>query len=370
MKRILAQSYKELTQFYHDPLTLALAFLLPFITVLIYGFGIRLESTNIPMIVQNFDGTNLSNSYVERLYGTNQFLPTAWSLTEPVENALDLGIAKVAVIIPPQFSRNLKTNRTAELQVLIDATDVNNASLIKNTIQNVTSFFLQEHNLIPETNPITPKIRLWFNPGRLESLFFVPGVYGVVLWIYPSILATVFFVREKENGTIVQFFISGLSAYEFLLGKGLAYLLVAISQALVVIGLGILVFQIGIVGNPIILFLGTLFFLANSVLFGILVGVRNNNQNEAVQAVAITGFMTSILLSGFIYPLTNIPFPFSLLSQILPIRYYLNITRDVFIKGIGWGAVWTDLVILIVLGLILFASSFLIFRNSKYDKIN
>lgn len=370
MKRILAQCYKELSQFYHDPLTVALAFVLPFITLLIYGYGIRLESTNIPLIVQNFDGSNLSNSYVERLYGTNQFIPSVWSGNDPVTDAIDLGIAKAAVIIPSEFTRDLKAGRSAEIQVLIDATDVNNASVIRNSIRNVNNFFLREHDLVPPVQPITPNIRLWFNPGRLESLFFVPGVYGVVLWIYPSMLTAIFFVREKENGTIVQFYASSLKAHEFLLGKGLAYLLVAISEAIVVIGLGILVFQIGVVGNFMTLVLGTLLFLIDSVLFGILMGVKNNTQNSAVQAVTMIGFMTSMLLSGFIYPLSNIPFPFSLIPNILPIRYYLDISRDVFVRGIGWSGIWFDLIMLTVLGLLLFTAAFLLFKKSKYESLD
>ncbi|WP_138504861.1 ABC transporter permease [Nostoc sp. PA-18-2419] len=352
--RIIAQCVKEIAQFRRDSLTLALAFLLPFITLIIFGFAIRLESKDIPLIVQDFNHTNLSSSYIERLYATNQFVPKQWSGGNPTRDAIDKGIAKAAVIIPPTFSRDIQAGRSTTLQVLIDATDVNNARVIRNSIQRVTNFFLQEHGLIPATSSITARMRLWFNPGRLESLYIVPGTYGVVLWIFPSLLSAIAMVKEKEKGTILQVYASSISATELLLGKGLAYLLIAIAEALLVISLGSIIFQVGIVGNPITLLLGTLLFLTDSVLFGLLLGVRSSNQNAAVQGVSLVGFITSILLSGFIYPLNNIPFPLSLLPNIIPARYYIDISRDAFVRGTGFTGVWFDLLMLVVLGLVFF----------------
>ena len=354
MKRIIAQCIKELAQFRRDRLTLALAFLLPFITLVIFGFAIRLESKDIPLIVQDFNRTNLSNSYIERLYATEQFLPKQWSGDNPTRDAIDRGIAKAAVIIPPEFSRDIQAGRSTNIQVLIDATDVNNARVIKNSIEGVTTFFMQEHGLIPATNSITAQTRLWFNPGRLESLYIVPGTYGVVLWIFPSLLSAIAMVREKEKGTILQVYDSSISASELLLGKGLAYLLIAIAETLLVMGLGSIIFRLGVVNNPITLLIGTLLFLTDSVLFGLLLGVRSSNQTAAVQGVSLVGFITSLLLSGFIYPLNNIPFPLSLAPNIIPARYYIDITRDAFVRGTGFAGVWLDLIMLAVLGFVFF----------------
>ncbi|ACC80587.1 ABC transporter permease [Nostoc punctiforme] len=354
MKRIFSQCVKEIAQFRRDRLTLGLAFLLPFLTLLIFGFAIRLESKDIPLIVQDFDRTNLSSSYIERLYATNQFTPKQWSGGNPARDAIDRGIAKAAVVIPPQFSRDIQAGRNAKVQVLIDATDVNNARVIRGSIQRVTNFFMRDQGLIPDTNIVTPRVRLWFNPGRLESLYIVPGTYGVVLWIFPSLLTAIAMVREKEKGTILQVYASSISATELLLGKGLAYLLIAITEALIVMGLGSIIFHIGIISNPITLLIGTLLFLIDSVSFGLLVGVRSSNQNSAVQIVSLVGFITSLLLSGFIYPLSNIPFPLSLTPNVFPARYYIDITRDAFVRGTGWTGVWFDLLMLAVLGFVFF----------------
>jgi ABC-type multidrug transport system permease subunit len=476
MKRILAQCVKELVQFRRDRLTLALAFILPLLTLFIFGFAIRLESKNIPLVVQDFDHSKLSNTYIERLFATNQFEPVRWSGSDPARDALDRGIAKAVVIIPPDFSRRVKSNKVSTVQVLVDGTDANNARVIRNSIQATTNFFLQSVGLqqlgnqsnqsqadagsstntsqnlqsqsassnlsssnsrvqtatssvdvnrgnslqspantttsgiqspsssnqtnLNTTDPgnaqtqlntdnrgfnslslsqssqnaigsgnvqsqsgannagaigsVTAHVRLWFNPGRKESLYIVPGVYAVVLWIFPSLLAAIAMVREKETGTILQVYTSSLTAAELLLGKALAYVVVGLCIALLVIGLGSLIFQVELAGDPTPLLVGTPIYLGVAVMFGLLIGVRSSNQNAAVQGVSLVGFLSSFLLSGFIYPLSNIPFPLSLIPNIIPARYFIIITRDAFVRGIGWAGVWFDVLMVMILGLFFF----------------
>ncbi|MBD2238154.1 ABC transporter permease [Aulosira sp. FACHB-113] len=365
MKRILSQCRKELAQFRRDRLSLALAFLLPLITLIIFGFVIRLESKNIPLFIQDFDNSPLSRSYIERLFATNQFEPIQNSsfpffpakespeIRNP-QTAIDQGLAKASIVIPPDFSRRIKSGLSTDVQVLVDGTDVNNARIIKNSIQATTIFFLRDSGLQSAFDKIITHIRLWFNPGRKESLYIVPGIYAVILWIYPSLLTAVAMVREKEKGTILQVYASSLTAEELLLGKGLAFLLIGICIAIVIMLISAIIWQLSWVVEPTSLLIGTLLFLIDSVMFGLLIGVRVPNQNAAVQAVALLGFLTALLLSGFIYPLSNIPFPLSLFSAIIPARYYITITRDAYVRGTGWVGIWFSIVMLIILGLLLF----------------
>ncbi len=367
MKRILSQCRKELAQFKRDRLTLALAFLLPFITLILFGFAIRLESKNIPLFVQDFDISPLSRAYTERLFATNQFEPIH-NLRLPFFNSkqnsqpeihdpqkvIDQGLAKAVVVIPPDFSRRIKSGLTSTVQVLVDGTDVNNARIIKSGIQATTRFFLRDSGLQSSMDKVIAHIRLWFNPGRKESLYIVPGVYAVILWIYPSLLTAVAMVREKEKGTILQVYSSSLTAEELLLGKALAYILIGITEAIVIVIMSAIIWQLNLVIEPTPLLIGTLIFLIDSVMFGLLIGARVNNQNSAVQAVALLGFLTALLLSGFIYPLSNIPFPLSLISAIVPARYYIEITRDAYVRGTGWPGVWFAVLMLIILGLLFF----------------
>lgn len=357
MKRIWAQCVKELAQFRRDRLTFALAFILPLGMLLIFGYAIRLETKNIPLAIQDFNLSPLSRSYVERLFATNQFQPIPWSGEGDPVAIIDQGRAKAAVVIPPDFSRRIKEQKSTPVQVLVDGTDVNNARVIRNSIRATTNFFVQDQGLQSRTASVIARIRLWFNPGRKEALFIVPGLYAVILAIFPALLATLAMVREKEQGTIVQVYASNLSATELLLGKGLAYFIVAMGEALCIMGLGSLLFRIWFTGSPIPLLLGTCLFAIASVLYGLLIGVRSSNRIAAVQGVAFTGFLASFLFSGFIYPLSNIPFPISLIANIVPARYYINVTRDAFVRGTGWEGIWVALVAISLLALFFFAAA-------------
>ena len=359
MQRIFSQCRKELAQFKRDRLTLALAFILPFMTLIIFGFAIRLEAKDIPLVIQDLNISSLSRAYTEKLFATNQFVAVNSFRgvgTNP-EAVIDQGIAKAVVIIPPNFDSQIKAGKSSQVQVLVDATDTNNARVIKNIIRATTRSFLRDSGMQSADNQvdkIAAQVRIWFNPGRKESLYIVPGVYGVILWIYPSLLTAIAMVREKEQGTILQVYASSLSATELLLGKGLAYLAIALSEAILIMILGSLIWGLQLAGEPSTLILGTLIFTADAVAFGLLIGVKSNNQNAAIQVVSLVGFLTALLLSGFIYPLNNIPFPLSLVSNIIPARYYIEITRDAYVRGTGWAGVWFSIVMLIILGLVLF----------------
>jgi ABC-2 type transport system permease protein len=374
VNKIWAQCSKELAQFQRDRITVVLAFLLPLITLLIYGFALRLEVKAIPLVVQDFDQSPLSRTYIERLFATNQFkaarlgsgqwtvggrnsFPTLDSRLSTPDHAIDRGIAKAALVIPPDFSRRINSGKTSTFQVLVDGTDVNNARVIENSIRATTDFFLSSAGLQSGRSRVEAQVRLWFNPGRKESLYFVPGAYALILWVYPSLFTALAMTREKEQGTIIQAYASNMSAVELLLGKGLAYFLVAVGQTLFIMILGSLIFGLRLVGDPTPLLIGTLVFLMTSVLFGLFFGVRSTTQSEASQKVLSVGYLTALLLSGLIYPLSNIPFPLSLISNFVPVRYYIELTRDAFVRGTGWSGVWSIPLVLALLGLLLFIAA-------------
>jgi len=353
--RIIAQCRKELAQFRRDRVTVALAFVLPLGAMLIYGFAIRLEAQNLPLSIYDYDNSPLSRTYVARLFATNQFVP-AESPDSPT-TPLDSGSAIASVVIPPDFSRTIKAEKSVEVQVLVDGSDVNNARIAENSIRATTNFFLQSE-LSSSQPAINAEVRLWFNPGEKESLYIVPGAFAVVFWVFPSMLSAITVVREKEQGTILQVYASDLTAYEWLFGKVLAYGFVAMAEAVVVMGVSALVFGLQLVTEPTPLIVGTILYVITSVSFGIFVGSRSNNQNSAVQGTAIAGFISSLLLSGFIYRIENFPLPLYLISNMIPARYYILITRDAFVRGTGWMGTWyAHLIIGAIALLLLFAST-------------
>jgi ABC-2 type transport system permease protein len=366
MNRIWIQCRKELAQFRRDRLTIMLALALPLVYLLIYGYAMRLESKEIPLIVQDFNNSPISRAYVEQVIATNRF-KIMHGLASPsiVDEAIDRNLANAVIVIPPDFERRIKAGKTSNVQLLIDGIDVNNARVVAITIRAATEFFLSRIDNQITNDSINTYIRLWFNPGRKEALFFVSGAYGVILWVYPSLFAALAMNREKEQGTIVQVYASGISAHEFILGKGLAYLIIAVGQAIFLMFLGSLIFGIRLQGHLAPLIAGTLLYLSNSILFGLFFGISSESQGEAAQKVLGIGYLSSVLLSGFIYPLNNLPLPLSILSRFIPTRYYIDITRDAFIRGTGWRSIGSIPLFLILIGLLLFFISWFKLRRMQ-----
>jgi len=358
MNKIFVQASKEWREFLRDRLSLALAFLLPLFSLVLFGYGIRLESKNIALVVKDESNTYLSREYVQRLFATNIFVPAKNSDRLSPEQAINEGLAKAALIIPSDFANNIYRRKMSTVKVLIDGTDIANTSIIHNTIEAANLYFLavMGGSRLPEGNVqfVVPHIRLWFNPGREETLFVVPGAFGVILWMYPALLAAVAASREKEQETIVRVYSANPHPLQFLFGKALVYFLVSLCLTVLVMMAGALLFGIKPAGDPTPFLVATPLYVLVSVLFGLCLGTYANSQTTAVQATSTIGFFPCLLLSGFVYPISNIPYPLSLFSLLVPARYYIELTRDTFIRGTGWSAVWP--VPLILIGFILLLS--------------
>lgn len=334
MKRVLAQCMKELAQFRRDRLTLALAFFLPMVALLLYGYATRLEAKDIPITLQNFDNSALSRDYIDTLFNNGQLTFVPWIPGDALHQ-LDIGSAKAAIVIPPEFSRKIRQDLAADVQVLVDGTDVNNARVIKNSILATTQYFVRSHHLnkSDDKNLLHTQVRLWFNPGRKEALYVAPGAVAINLWIFPCLLAALAMAREREYGTMLQLFTSSINSFQLVAGKALAYWIVGMIQAAMMLTLAIALFGIRLVGNIPVYLISLSIFVFCSVLFGLLVGARAQTQSAAVQMVATAGFTTALLLSGFIYPVRNITFPLSLISYVVPARYFVEASRNAFVRG-------------------------------------
>jgi len=353
MRGCLAQARKDWLEFRRDRLSLGLALLLPIASLLLFGFGIRLESTNIPTVVDDQDRTQFSRSFTQRLYATKAFNP-APDQTNPGDS-LNSGNARAAVWIPKGFASGLDMGRVSIVLFTLDGTaltEAHTASSIAQAFGTVFSLYLRPPD--PRLLYVLPKITAWFNPELNESLFIVSGVFGVVLWMFPSLLSAVSMSRDLEHGSIVQVFSANVSPVSFLIGKAAVYLVIGICQAAIIVALGCIIFHLRCIDTAWQFALSTFVYLVVSVLFGILMGLITNSQTTAVQATSSGGFFSCMLLSGYVYPLSNIPFPLSLVSYLVPGRYYIHVSRDSFIRGAGWQVIGQDFIVLILFAAALF----------------
>jgi ABC-2 type transport system permease protein len=336
-RRIATQTIKELRQFRRDRLSVGLAFVLPALMLLIFGFGIRLESHDIPIAVGDEDNTTASRAISERLFSTNVFraVPLVRRAGEDAQTAtLDRGSADATIVIPSGYERAMLAGHPLPLQVTIDGSDVVNARVIRNELLGTVSAYNAMGAVV-----IRPIVRIWFNPGRREALFIIPGIYAIVIGIFPALLAAIAAVRDREEGTILQVYASSVGASEYLLGKTFAYTLVGLAEASAVMLLGALIWGVLPVGDASPLLVCTPLYCFTVVALGIAVGSRTTTQSAAVQAIATVSNLPSVLLTGFLYPISNIPWPLNLLSYVIPARYFIDVSRDAFVRGSGWDGV-------------------------------
>lgn len=364
MRRIVAQARKEVTQLLRDRLALALALVLPLALTALMGTSVSLTVTDMPIIIQDFDNTPLSRRYADAFRTSLTYRVVALPPATSPELMLARGQARAAVIIPEHFEREIRRRRPVEAQVLVDATDANTAQLIRGTAAQITREFARQLGSAPSP-AIHTATRLWFNPGREPQKFYGPGFLVLGLSIFPTVLAALAMSREGEQKTILQVYVSSISAHEFLLGKILAGMLIGFVQCLLLAVLMLTLFGLHFAGDPTPLIVGSVLFVFCVVSFGSLVGAAIPNQAAAVQAVALGGFLLAFLLSGLIFPIENIPDALRWISTLVQARYYVLIVRDAYLQGGGWPAVWWAVLAIGAIGLVFYALAWRTLRRMQ-----
>ncbi len=368
MRRIIAQARKELTQIFRDRLTLLLALVLPLALMALLGTAIALSVKGMPVVVEDLDGSPLSRRYVDTLRSSITFRVVSLPIEElhPTD-ALDRSQARAAIIIPQDFERDFLRGRDAEVQWLVDATDANTANGIRASATALTQAFLVQNSLAsPALKPaVRVEMRFWYNPGRESSKYIGTGAFAVMLALFPPLLAALAMSREGEQQTILQVYVSSISAHEYLLGKALGFMVIAAAEWVLLLVLAFALFGLRFAGDLTPLLVSTIFYLFTCVSFGVMIGAAIPNQAAAIQATQTGGFLLSFLLSGFIFPISNIPASVRWISNLVPARYYIAVARDAFVRGGGWSAVWNAPVMLALLGGLFFFVAWLRMRRMQ-----
>jgi ABC-2 type transport system permease protein len=354
MRRIIAQARKELTQLVRDRLALALALVLPLALTALMGTTVSLTVTDMAIVIQDLDQTPLSRQYADAFRTSLTFHVVSLPIAAQPETMLAAGRARAALIIPEHFERELRRHRPVQTQMLVDATDGNTAKLIRGSAGQVTTAFVRQFNgaAAPAIQTAT---RLWFNPGREPRKFYGPGFLVLGLSIFPTVVAALAMSREGEQKTILQVYVSSISAHEFLLGKILAGMVVGVVQCTLLALLMFTLFGLRFAGDPTPLVAGSALYVFCVMSFGSMVGAAIPNQAAAVQAVSLGGFLLAFLLSGLIFPIENIPEGLRWISNVVQARYYVVIVRDAFLQGGGWPATWWAVLAIGAIGLVFYA---------------
>ncbi|HSM20400.1 MAG TPA: ABC transporter permease, partial [Hyphomicrobiales bacterium] len=359
LKRIAAVTEKETRDIVRDPVTVAVALLLPLIMLFLFGYAISLDIDDVPIAVLDQDRSAASRKLVDRFVESGYFRLTAqYRLAGEVEDGLQRGASKMALIIPPKFAQNLPRGEPAPVQVLVDGTYSATGNLVASYSEAIIGGFGGRG-----APAVGAEVRVWYNPSSRSVNFVVPGLFGVILMAFPPLLTALAITREKETGTIQQIFASPLTAAEFLAGKLVPYGLIAFIQIVMVIAVGFIWFRVPLRGDLTLLFATGLIYVFCTVGIGLLVSTVTRSQLVAMLLALIVTLMPSFLFSGFLFPIFTMPYFLQIYTRIFPARYFVDLSRGIVLKGAALPELWPTVALLLGYTAVVFALAAWRFRK-------
>ncbi len=334
--RFIAQ--KELYHILRDFRSLIIIFVMPIMMTFLYGYAINMDIEHIPLAVVDRDQTEDSRAFIERFYASNYFFPPSEQANffDP-QHLLRGGHAAAVLIIRPGFSEALRGGRPYELGLQIDGSEVSQAGAVVAYANALLSQFLRDKVLAPGAimPGVTISQQVMYNPDLQSSHFFVPGIVAVILLMISALLTSITIAREKETGTMEQLLTAPVTPAQILIGKLIPYIVIAFLDGLLVLAFAKVLFAVPFVGSFWLLIALEMIYVATALSIGILISTMVPTQQLAMQFALLITMLPSIMLSGFIFAVKNMPIPLQIASKIVPATYFLNIVRGIMLKGSG-----------------------------------
>ena len=351
--------WKEFLQLRRDRITFAMMTGLPAIQLLLFGYAIQTDVRKLPTVVVDDSRTSESRALVQVLVNTDNFKVVAHVADRGVARRwIERGAARVALVIPPEYQRNIRGGHTGVAQLLIDAADPQSSGAAISGAQLAAAARSQQllAARIAIQPPVEVRVRPWYNPAQQSAVFIVPGIVGILLTITMTLITSTAIVRERERGTLEQLIVTPIGKVSLMLGKLVPFVLVGYVQMTVVLVLGVLFFRIPIAGSLVLLYALALVFIVASLGVGLLISTVARSQVQAMQ-LSFFFMLPNILLSGYIFPRAAMPVPAQYAGALLPLTYFLDILRGVLLKGVGVGDLWKQLAALSIAAVVLFTVS-------------
>jgi ABC-2 type transport system permease protein len=364
--RLWAIARKELLQIRRDPRSLYLAFILPVLLLLLFGYAISFDIRNIELAVLDQSRTQQSRQLVEAFEGSGYFTVVArLDRAAEVEGVLSRGRARLVLAIPPSYARDLASGRPAEVQLLLDGSDANTATIAQNyadviVLRHSSDVMLEGRQL---QLPAALEARVWYNETLESRNMIVPGLVAVVMSIIASMLTALTIAREWERGTMEQLAATPVHRLEVVLGKLIPYVGIGLFDVAVACVAGVLIFSVPLRGSLLLLGVFTLLFVIGALGLGIFISAALRSQMLATQVAMMATFLPALLLSGFIFPIATMPFVLRAISYVVPARYYVSVTKGIFLKGVGIDVLWPSGVAMIVFAVVGLALAIKAFRK-------
>ena len=358
-KRVRFLFFKELIQVLRDKRLRITLIFPPIFQLIVFGYAANLDVKNINTAIRDLDQSVESRELINRFGSSKYFNIISYPQTpKEIEALIKKGDVILSIEIPSDFSRKLKKGDTATVQIILDGTESNTAMIALGYLGRILSEYstmimikrLNRQGMVGfEEAGVELEHRIWFNPNAESRLFYVPGVIASIAFLLPIILTAQAIVREREIGTLEQIMVTPIRSWELMLGKTLPFAMIGLLDAIMIALIGVFWFEVPLRGNPFILLLGSILFLMSSVGIGLFISTISSTQQQA-QISTFFFMMPAFILSGFAFPLENMPEWLQMITYANPLRYFLIIIRGVFLKGNGLDILWPEMLALAILG--------------------
>jgi ABC-2 type transport system permease protein len=362
-------------EFYHlmrDFRSLYLAFVIPLLLIFMFGYALSLDVDSVRTVVVDHDKTGASRDFLRKLNASSYF-----EIVHHLDDSRlavqyhDRGFTTMAIVIPPGWSEDLKADREASLQVLLDGSDPNFAGISRGYI---TAFveaynrdsllsFLNRKGMEKIKAPVDGRIRVWFNEDLDSRNFIVPGIIAIIIMIVGAMLTSLVIAREYENGTMETIRSLPVGGGELLAGKAIPYFLIALVDVLVAVFMGQVLFGVVMKSSFLLLVFASTIYISVALSLGLLISIATKSQLVANQMAILITFLPSLLLSNFVFPVENMPKIFQMLTYVIPATYFIDILNGLYLRGLGLAHLWPSYLILVVMLIILSNVGFVLLRK-------
>ncbi len=363
MKRFIGFVKKEFYHIFRDKRSMFILFGMPIAQIMLFGFAITNEINNVKIAVLDQSKDTETQQIINKISASSYFsIEQEIQSENQIESIFKKGKVKAVLVFEKDFIKHLETKRAAKVQVITDATDPNMANTISNYINSILQNYATEKNAnIKPAYQIQTQTQLYYNPEMKSVFTFVPGVMTVILMLVSAMMTSISITREKELGTMEILLVSPLKPIQVIIGKVFPYIFLSIINATVIVLLGFFVFGMPIEGSLFLLAFESVLFIICALSLGILISTVSNSQQTAMM-ISLFGLMLPvILLSGFIFPISSMPLPLQIISNIIPAKWFIIIIKAIMLKGSSLALIWKETLILVAMTLF-----FIIVSIKKY----
>lgn len=370
--RIWAVARKEFIHVFRDPRSLAMAIAIPMLLLVLFGYALKLDVGDVPIVIWDRSESHASREFISRFDGSVYFSIRDYVRSYPeLERAVDSMHALAALVIPEDFARRINSGRSAQVQLIVDGSDSNTATIAIGYADTIAAAYSQDVALREVRRsgardlqlPADLRPRTWYNQDMESKNYIIPGLIAVIMMVIAALLTSLTVAREWERGTMEQLISTPVKGSELILGKFIPYFVIGMFDVLMSVLMGEFLFNVPLRGSILLLFAMAAIFLTGALSMGMVISILTRGQLLASQLAMVLTFLPSFLLSDFMYAISNMPKPIQMITHLIPARYFVVLLKGIYLKGVGLQILWTEAVLLVVFSVLM-----VVWANLKFKK--